>query len=199
MIHSSALCVYMNMCSVLWTTTTECIQLVATQALDVLTAYHKSSCILSCRAFLAAYACTVLTPWELWAHICGGLNLFFFFLCYLLCVWRQKAESRSFVSLLWDYAKKQLYFTDFWGFARKDRRMCRTVEEVCHEKWWDMKQGIFGCGLMLFTAWHPWRELVAFLYCFNEAHGYASNICCWPVCKSMSLILKKSCKHVYWT
>lgn len=74
--------------------------------------------------------------------------------------------------------------------------MRRTVEEVCPR---EVMGHETGCGLMLFTAWHPCRELVAFLYCFSEAHGYASNICCWPVCKSTSLILKKSRKHVYWT
>lgn len=52
MIRSTALCVYMRMCSVLQTTLTECIQFVATQRLDVLTAYHiSSSCILSSSHF----------------------------------------------------------------------------------------------------------------------------------------------------
>lgn len=77
--HTPALCVYIEMCSVLQATLTECIQLVATQT-GCLAVYHVSSCMLSASHFW-------LHVHTLYSHpdICVGLILF---LCYLLCVWR---------------------------------------------------------------------------------------------------------------
>lgn len=129
MIHCSALCVYMNMCSVLWTTTTECIQLVATQALDVLTAYHKSSCILSCRAFLAAYACAVLTPCELWARICVSLNLFFFPVLSVVCL-EIKGREPIFCVIVVGLCQDIVILYRLLRVCKERYRMCRKVKEV---------------------------------------------------------------------